>query len=147
MVRILWHYKPKITGELYFKRWGRVSEISNRFFNALLSTKGKFETEIIKTANAGEHAMSLELALRLTYGSSYAVETQELISILEQFGGILPVTDKQIAEKGVEIVQTETINPHLFHTNNIFRLIYSPDKNLHPMFVYFTHKFLLCFFQ
>jgi mannosyl-3-phosphoglycerate synthase len=113
MVRILWHYKPKIVGELYFKRWGRVSEISNRFFNALLSTKGKFETEIIKTANAGEHAMSLELALRLTYGSSYAVETQELISILEQFGGILPVTDKQIAEKGVEIVQTETINPHL----------------------------------
>ena len=113
MVRILWRYKPKVMGELYFKRWGRASEISNRFFNALLSTKGRFETEIIKTANAGEHAMSLELALRLTYGSGYAVETQELISILEQFGGILPVTDREIAERGVEIVQTETINPHL----------------------------------
>jgi mannosyl-3-phosphoglycerate synthase len=113
MVRILWRYKPKVMGELYFKRWGRVSEISNRFFNVLLSTKGKFETEIIKTANAGEHAMSLELALRLTYGSGYAVETQELISILEQFSGILPITDKEIIESGVEIVQTETINPHL----------------------------------
>jgi mannosyl-3-phosphoglycerate synthase len=113
MVRILWHYKPKIIGELYFKRWGRVSETSNRFLNALLSTKGKFETEIIKTANAGEHAMSLELALRLNYGSSYAVETQELISILEQFGGILPVTDERVAEKGVEIIQTESINPHI----------------------------------
>lgn len=113
MVRILWRYKPKVMGELYFKRWGRVSEITNRFFNALLSTKGKFETEIIKTANAGEHAMSLELARRLTYGSGYAVETQELISILEQFSGILAVSEKETAERGVEIVQTETINPHL----------------------------------
>ena len=113
MVRILWRYKPKVMGEIYFKRWGRVSEISNRFLNTLLSTKGKFETEIIKTANAGEHAMSLELALRLTYGSGYAVETQELISILEQYSGILPVADKEITESGVEIVQTETINPHL----------------------------------
>jgi mannosyl-3-phosphoglycerate synthase len=41
------------------------------------------------------------------------VETQELISILEQFSGILPVIDKEVAERGVEIVQTETINPHL----------------------------------
>ncbi len=113
MVRILWRYKPKMMGELYFKRWGRVSEITNRFINALLSTKGKFETEVIKTANAGEHAMSLKLALQLTYGSGYAVETQELISVLEQFGGILPVAEKEIAQSGVEIIQTETINPHL----------------------------------
>ena len=113
MVRILWRYKPKVMGELYFKKWGRVSEITNKYLNHMLSTKGRFETEIIKTANAGEHAMSLELAKNLSYGSSYAVETQELISILEQFGGILPVTNQDIAEKGVEIIQTETINPHL----------------------------------
>lgn len=113
MVRLLWHYKPKYTGELYFRKWGRVSGISNRFLNALLSTKGQFETEIIKTANAGEHAMSLELAMRLTYGSGYAIETQELISIMEQFGGILPAGDEKVTEKGVEIVQTETLNPHL----------------------------------
>ncbi|MDD4873482.1 MAG: bifunctional mannosyl-3-phosphoglycerate synthase/mannosyl-3 phosphoglycerate phosphatase [Dehalococcoidales bacterium] len=113
MVRILWRYKPKLIGELYFKKWGRVSEISNRFVNALLSTKGRFETEVIKTANAGEHAMSLELAMRLTYGSGYAVETQELISILENFSGILEATDDFVPEKGVEILQTESINPHL----------------------------------
>ncbi len=113
MVRILWKYKPKLIGELYFKKWGRVSEISNRFVNALLSTKGRFETEVIKTANAGEHAMSLELAMRLTYGSGYAVETQELISILENFSGILEPTDDLIFEKGVEVIQTESINPHL----------------------------------
>jgi len=113
MVRILWRYKPKVTGELYFRRWGRVTEITNRHINHLLSSKSNFETEIIKTANAGEHAMSLELAKRLTYASAYGVETQELISILEQFGGILPLTEKEVADKGVEILQTETINPHL----------------------------------
>jgi mannosyl-3-phosphoglycerate synthase len=113
MVRILWRYKPKLVGELYFKKWGRVSEVSNRFVNALLSSKGRFETEVIKTANAGEHAMSLELAMRLTYGSGYAVETQELISILENFSGILEPVDEVVSGKGVEIIQTESINPHL----------------------------------
>ena len=113
MVRILWRYKPKFFGELYFKKWGRVSEITNKFINHFISTQGKFESEIIKTANAGEHAMSLELAEKLTYASGYGIETQELISVFEQFGGILPVAKNTVAEKGVEIFQTETINPHL----------------------------------
>lgn len=113
MVRILWRYKPKLAGELYFKKWGRVSEITNRYINHFISTRGKFESDIIKTANAGEHAMSLELAMRLTYASGYGVETQELVSIFEQFGGILPITDKATAKKGVEVIQTETLNPHL----------------------------------
>jgi mannosyl-3-phosphoglycerate synthase len=113
MVRILWRYKPKMLGELYFKKWGRVSEITNKCINQFISTKGKFESEIIKTANAGEHAMSIDLAQKLTYATGYGVETQELISIIEQFGGMLPVNDKEVAEKGAEIIQTETINPHL----------------------------------
>ena len=113
MIRILWRYKPKMLGELYFKKWGRVSEVTNKYLNHLLSTKGRFETEVIKTANAGEHAMSLDLAMRLTYASGYAIETQELISILEQFGGMATDNDKAITEKGVDVVQTETINPHL----------------------------------
>lgn len=113
MVRILWRYKPKLAGELYFKKWGRVSEITNRYINHFISTRGKFESDIIKTANAGEHAMSLELAMRLTYASGYGVETQELVSIFEQFGGILPIADKATAKKGVEVIQTETLNPHL----------------------------------
>jgi mannosyl-3-phosphoglycerate synthase len=49
----------------------------------------------------------------LTYASGYGVETQELVSIFEQFGGILPIADKATAKKGVEIIQTETLNPHL----------------------------------
>lgn len=113
MVRIQWRYKPKLSGELYFKKWGRVSEITNKFINHFISTKGRFESEIIKTANAGEHAMSLDLAERLTYATNYGIETQELVSIIEEFGGLLPSSDKKVAEKGVEIIQTETINPHL----------------------------------
>ncbi len=113
MVRIQWRYKPKLSGELYFKRWGRVSEITNRYMNRCISESSSFETEIIKTANAGEHAMSIELAKRLTYGSGYGVETQELVSILERFGAISSPPDREAAEKGVEILQTETINPHL----------------------------------
>ncbi len=113
MTRILWHYKPKIIGELYFKKWGRVSEISNRYLNQLISSKGKFETDIVKTANAGEHAMTIELAKRLYYATGYGIETEEIISILEQFGGFLPITDPDIIDKGIDIIQTETINPHL----------------------------------
>lgn len=117
MVRILWHYKPKISGDIYFKKWGRVSEITNRYINHFLSARGRFETEIIKTANAGEHAMSLDLAMKLSYASGYGIETQELISIFEQFG-TLPITDRDITEKGVEIIQTETVNPHLHEERN-----------------------------
>jgi mannosyl-3-phosphoglycerate synthase len=32
---------------------------------------------------------------------------------LEQFAGILPISDKDASEKGIEVFQTETINPHL----------------------------------
>lgn len=113
MVRILWRYKPKISGEFYFKKRGRVSEITNKCLNHFLSAKGKFETDVIQTGNAGEHAMSLQLATKLTYATGYGVETQELMSIFELFSGLLPIADKTVAEKGVDIIQTETINPHI----------------------------------
>lgn len=113
IVRILWRYKPKMLGELYFKKWGRVSEITNRYINEFISAKGRFQTEIIKTANAGEHAMSLQLASKLTYATGYGVETQELMSIFEQFSGFIPDTNKAVMQNGVDVMQTETINPHL----------------------------------
>jgi len=113
MVRVLWRYKPKITAGMFFNRWGRVSEITNRCMNSLISDKTGFETEIIKTGNAGEHAMSLRLAEILTYASGYAVESQELISIFEGFSGILPIVHPTAAKHGIEIFQTETRNPHL----------------------------------
>ncbi len=113
MVRILWRYKPKISAGMFFKKWGRVSEITNRCMNSLISSKTGFETEIIKTGNAGEHAMSLRLAEILPYASGYAVEPQELVSIFEGFGGVLPLAHQTAAKHGVEVFQLETRNPHL----------------------------------
>lgn len=113
MVRVLWRYKPKVSAGMYFKKWGRVSEITNKCMNSLISTKTGFETEIIKTGNAGEHAMSLRLAEILPYASGYAVEPQELVSIFEGFGGVLPMAHQTAAKHGVEIFQIETRNPHL----------------------------------
>lgn len=113
MVRILWRYKPKISRGMFFKRWGRVSEITNRCMNSLISNRTGFETEIIKTGNAGEHAMSLRLAEILTYASSYAVEPEELISMFEGFGGVMPMAHATAAKHGVEIFQIQTRNPHL----------------------------------
>ena len=114
MVRILWHYKPKMTDEVYFRKWGRVSEVTNRNMNALISARTGFETDIIKTANAGEHCMTMKLAERLPYATGFAVEPEELMAIFEGFGGILPSADPQASKAGVEIFQIETKNPH-FH--------------------------------
>ena len=113
MVRILWRYKPKISAGLYFKKWGRVSEISNRYMNSLISSNTGFETDIVRTSNAGEHAMSLRLAELLPYASGYAIEPQELLSIFETFGGVLPMAQTEAARHGVEIFQIESRNPHL----------------------------------
>jgi len=113
MVRILWRYKPKVSAGMYFRKLGRVSEITNKYMNSLISANTGFETEIIRTANAGEHAMTLSLAQLLTYASGYAVETRELLSIFEGFGGVLPLAQPTVVKQGVEIFQIETRNPHL----------------------------------
>lgn len=115
MVRISWIYKPKIseTG-LYFSKWGRVSEITNQHLNSLVSYYTGFETEVVRTGNSGEHCMSLKLAELLTYSSGYAIESYEIVNILEEFGGIIPTDNQDAMDKGVEIMQVETRNPH-FH--------------------------------
>ncbi len=114
MVRILWRYKPKISGEIYFRKWGRVSETTNKCLNSLISANTGFETDIIKTGNAGEHAMSIELAKIIPFASGYAVEPQELVSLCEDYGGVLPTANQKIAKDGIEIFQIESRNPH-FH--------------------------------
>ncbi len=115
MIRVSWIYKPKIseTG-LYFSKWGRVSEITNQHLNSLVSYYTGFETEVMRTGNSGEHCMSLKLAELLTYSSGYAIETYEIVNVLEEFGGIIPTANQEAMDKGVEVMQVETRNPH-FH--------------------------------
>jgi mannosyl-3-phosphoglycerate synthase len=115
MVRVSWIYKPKVSqGGLYFAKWGRISEFTNKYLNAIISHYIGFETEIIKTGNAGEHAMSMKLAELLTYSSGYSLESYEIINIIEQFGGVLPTQYPEIIDKGIDTLQIETRNPH-FH--------------------------------
>lgn len=115
MVRISWIYKPKVSESgLYFSKWGRVSEITNQYLNSLVSYYTGFETEVMRTGNSGEHCMSIKLAELLTYSSGFSVEPYEIVNILEEFGGILPTENQEAMDKGIEVMQVETRNPH-FH--------------------------------
>lgn len=112
MVRISWASKPKIhDGKLEFRPLGRSSEIVNRWLNSLLTnmngadvdTGGAFaadsETNLICTGNAGEHAMTISLALKLRLASGYAIEPFHFLDIWERFA---------FGEKGVGLDPTVT---------------------------------------
>lgn len=114
MVRIAWHSKPKIVeSHLFFAKRGRASEHTNKMLNSLLSSYTGYGTEIIKTGNAGEHAMSMKLALNIDYSSGYSIEPFHYINVLERFGGIVDSPQESIVKKGVEFFQIESRNPHL----------------------------------
>jgi mannosyl-3-phosphoglycerate synthase len=84
MVRINWKSKPKVKdGKLVFEESGRSSHVVNEWFNRLLNELDGSRTRenFIKTGNAGEHAMSLDLALQLRFATQYAVEPFQLIDV------------------------------------------------------------------
>jgi len=115
MVRVQWHSKPKIVeNEMYFARFGRVSRITNQYLNQLLSFQSGFETDIIVTGNAGEHAMSMLLALKMGFSAGFSVETNHFINLLENYGGIIPTPYPEVMASGTELFQIQSRNPH-FH--------------------------------
>jgi mannosyl-3-phosphoglycerate synthase len=114
MARIAWHSKPKIVeSKLFFRKWGRTSGKTNALLNRLLAHYTGFETEIIKTGNAGEHAMSMELATCIDYSSGYSIEPYHIVNLIERFGGILELSDPEMMKKTIEVYQVESRNPHL----------------------------------
>ena len=114
MVRIAWHSKPKIVeSNLFFAKRGRASEHTNKILNSLVSGYTGYGTEIIKTGNAGEHAMSMDLAMNIDYSSGYSIEPYHYINVLERFGGIVGSPPKDVMQEGVEFYQIESRNPHL----------------------------------
>jgi mannosyl-3-phosphoglycerate synthase len=114
MTRISWLYKPTATGtSFYFSKWGRVNEYSNRYLNRLISAHSGFGTEIIKTGNSGEYAMSMKLAEMLSFSSGVSTEPYVMVNLLEEFGPFKPIANKDVREKGVQIYQIETRNPHI----------------------------------
>ncbi|GIH04558.1 mannosyl-3-phosphoglycerate synthase [Rhizocola hellebori] len=117
MVRISWHSKPKVRdNKLFFSRRGRSSEVTNQFLNRLLAEYSGFGTDAVVTGNAGEHAISLELGMRMRMAGGFAVEPFHFVELFEQFGGVLPTRHAEVMGQGVEVWQVESRNPH-FHDN------------------------------
>jgi len=127
MVRLHWRYKPKVVEDrLYFKKWGRVSRTTNKYLNLLLSISTGFETGVVITGNAGEHALTTNLADIMEYSTGYSVEPYHFVYLFDNFGmkaeKIIPVDAFNV---GIEIFQIETLNPHLHeekgeeHINNM----------------------------
>lgn len=118
MTRIAWHSKPKVIEDaLFFAKWGRTSRNTNHLLNRLLAEYTGFETEIIKTGNAGEHALTMDLAMQLRYSAGYSVEPYHYINLFEQFGGLPGSTlRKKLIQEHVEIFQIASRNPHMHNT-------------------------------
>jgi mannosyl-3-phosphoglycerate synthase len=117
MVRISWHSKPKLRdGRLFFSRRGRTSELTNQFLNQLIGEYCGFGTDVVATGNAGEHAFTLDLGLKLRLAGGFAVEPYEYLDLFEQFGGVIEATHPEVMERSVTVTQIETRNPH-FHDN------------------------------
>ena len=113
MIRLHWRYKPKVMEDrLYFRKWGRVSEITNRYLNMLLASHTGFETAIIKTGNAGEHAMTMNLASIMAYSTGYSIEPYHFVYLLDEFWKG-ETRFREAVSTGIEIYQVETLNPHV----------------------------------
>jgi mannosyl-3-phosphoglycerate synthase len=135
MVRLRWASKPKINnGRLEFVSEGRCSRIVNSWLNGLFSLSGfggtnnstegsinaNTNTPLISTGNAGEHSMTLSLAMELRMAAGYAIEPFHYIDLLSR--GYLnnaqhihdPETQLAPITKPVKIFQIRTLSPH-FH--------------------------------
>lgn len=114
MVRIAWHSKPKIVeSKLFFRKWGRTSSRTNEILNGLISHYTGFDTEIIKTGNAGEHALTMDLANTIDYSAGYSIEPYHIVDLLEKFGGVIDSPERAEIQDQVEVYQIESRNPHL----------------------------------
>ena len=112
MVRISCGYKGRFReGTRFFKKWSKMFSINNQFLNALVKRIKGFDSDIIQTSCAGEHAMTIKLAELLPFASGYAAETYELVYILEKFGRMRAEDGGEEGE--VEIFQIEARNPHV----------------------------------
>jgi mannosyl-3-phosphoglycerate synthase len=87
--------------------------------NLLLAGHTGFGTDSIATGNAGEHALTMELALRLRLAGGFGIEPFQFLDLFERFGGVDPSTTApadhpDLMREGVQVFQVETANPH-FH--------------------------------
>ncbi len=114
MVRIKWPFKAKLeTREIYLRKRGRVSQHTNNMLNYAIGRMRRIETEVVQTANSGEHAMDVRLALGMRWAGAFAVESYQLVHLLESCWLDLEGGGCPFSPNGVTIYQFETRNPHI----------------------------------
>jgi mannosyl-3-phosphoglycerate synthase len=124
MIRIQWPYKAKLQeSEVYLRRRGRVSRVTNSVMNHVLTIIRRIETDIIKTANSGEHALSMDLALQLSWAGGFAVEPYEYVYLLEKCWIERSEEECPMIKDGVKIIQLESRNPHIHASRDDEHLI------------------------
>ncbi|MCE4601542.1 MAG: mannosyl-3-phosphoglycerate synthase [Desulfurococcales archaeon] len=114
MIRIKWPFKGKLAAsDVYLRRRGRVSRTTNSIINYALTIHKRVETDIIQTANSGEHALSIDLALKLRWAGGFAIEPFQIIDLLERCYLDLSSNACPLLPEGVTVYQVESRNPHI----------------------------------
>ena len=151
MVRIHWDSKPKggENGEIEFVSEGRSSKVVNAWLNKLLARLAQSPSSsesscgshlsqqsdidgFLVTGNAGEHAMTMRLAMQLRVASGYAIEPFHYLDLLERLGGpqsgdndsdsddparIFPFRHHRKLSSA-RILQIRTSNPHIHRSSD-----------------------------
>ncbi len=114
MVRIKWPFKGKLaSSDMYLRRKGRVSMITNSIINYALSLHKRVETDIVKTANSGEHALTTKLALSIKWAGGFAVEAYQIAYLFSACFLGLKDNECRILPGRAKILQIEARNPHI----------------------------------
>lgn len=114
MVRIIWPFKGKLaSSDFYLRKRGRVSSITNSVMNYALSLWKRIETDIVKTANSGEHALTVKLGLSMRWAGGFSVEPYQLVWLLESCYLNLDKGGCPATPEYVEVKQVSPLNPHI----------------------------------
>ncbi|KAK4448981.1 mannosyl-3-phosphoglycerate synthase [Podospora aff. communis PSN243] len=86
MVRVHWSAKPKVReGRIDFSvAEGRSSCVVNYWLNRYLNLVWEGHAAQVTTANAGEHAMTMSLALKMRMAGGYAIEPFHYVDLLKR---------------------------------------------------------------
>ncbi|KAL2139129.1 hypothetical protein VTI28DRAFT_5738 [Corynascus sepedonium] len=96
MIRLRWCSKPKLrNGGIEFASEGRCSKIVNSWLSRLFApgerrketppgSNNNNNNRFVTTGNAGEHAMTMGLALKLRLAAGYAIEPFHFVDLLER---------------------------------------------------------------
>ncbi|KAK3313381.1 mannosyl-3-phosphoglycerate synthase, partial [Apodospora peruviana] len=128
MVRVNWGSKPKVVKDrLDFKCEGRSSRIINRWLNDVLGRVDEtVDGGLMVTGNSGEHAMTMDMAMRLRLAGGYAVEPFHFVDLLErnmtnggQYRGGGGGGGGGVGAFGLaRVLQVRTRNPHIHRSTD-----------------------------